>query len=155
MPTSPTRIVIPGTLALLAATALTSCGGSDDPAMVPRGETSSADVAREAKDAVNTASDYAADQYAAFKSTMNEQIDGVNAQIDTLKAKASGLETSARAELSAAVASLEAQRDALKARLTEAADTSGDAWSDVQSGLTSAWNELKNAANDAVERFDG
>ena len=151
-----TRNLARFTLPAIAVVALTACGGSSDRQPAGPGSTTSADdVASEVQDAANTAADYASDQYAAFKATMNEQIATVNAKIRTLKDKAAEMEASARTEINAAIASLESQRDALAQRLEDAADTTGDAWSDVQSGLQSAWDELKTATDEAIDRFDG
>jgi len=140
-----TRTIL--TAAALAALPLAACEEAGE------GDTSASDVAKQAERTAQTAEDYAADQYAAFKDTMSDRIDGVNAQIQQLRDRASEMSESARGEINAAIESLESQRDQLQSRLSEAADTTGDAWGDVKDGLENAWTDLENAADRATDRF--
>ena len=134
---------------------LSGCGKDDSeprPSATPNTVTGS-DVQREAREAADTARAYASEEIERYKTAMREQVSKVNDQIRTLETRARELQGQARTDVENAVQELKKSRDAFQARLGELAGTTADAWGDVKRGLDAAWNDLRKATEDAVQRY--
>ncbi len=81
------------------------------------------------------------------------QLDEWQAEVDRLKAKASQASADAQLELNKQIDLLKGQIEEGKAKLAQVAESSDDAWASIKDGVESAWDTLKAAFSDAVDKF--
>jgi len=70
-------------------------------------------------------------------------------ELEALKGHASRAETEARR----LIGEIKARRKALKEKLAELKDASGEAWEDVKTGAVKGWAELRPALHSAISKF--
>jgi TolA-binding protein len=133
---------------------LIAAGGCQrTPADPTSGKVTSADVRRDAGQAVNTAVKFSQQAKEDFQKNLDSQLKNMDAEIAKLRAKSRELKDDAKANWDRKLADLEAKRDAARAKLAEVGQSSAEAWKDVQQGAKSAWAELDKAIRDASREF--
>jgi septal ring factor EnvC (AmiA/AmiB activator) len=90
-----------------------------------------------------------------YQQKRQAQLDEWQAEIDKFKAKASGASADAQLKLNEQIKVLEGKLAAAKAKLTEIADASDDAWESIKEGAESAWASLKSGFSEAASKFKG
>jgi uncharacterized protein YfiM (DUF2279 family) len=88
-----------------------------------------------------------------YRQKFQAQLDEWKADIAKLKARASGAEADTKIAMNKQVEALEHRLEDARAKLSELAGASEEAWDSVKQGAESAWDSLKSAVNDAVSRF--
>jgi len=88
-----------------------------------------------------------------YKQKFQAQLDEWKADIAKLKAKASGAEADVQLAMNKQVEALEHKLEDARAKLSELAGASEEAWDSVKMRAESAWVSLKSAVSDAVSRF--
>jgi acetyl-CoA carboxylase alpha subunit len=89
----------------------------------------------------------------AYRQKIEAQLKEWSAKIEQLKARAAKLETEAKIEFSEEIQKLEARREALKAKVKEWQESSGEAWETLKAGVEKAAGELGAAMEKALARF--
>ena len=117
------------------------------------GKVTSDDVRRDARKAVDTATDYSQQAKEEFQKKLEARLKDLDAEIAELREKGSDLSDEAKADWDRKMAALEAKREAAHAKLAEVGESSAEAWKDVQQGAQSAWDELEKAFQDAAREF--
>ncbi|HUG68904.1 MAG TPA: hypothetical protein VMM76_14240 [Pirellulaceae bacterium] len=116
-------------------------------------DVTSEDVRRDAGQAVNTASEFARQSNEEFQKDLEVRIEKMDVEIAKLREKGSGLKEEAKANWDRKMAELETKREAARVKLAEIGDSSAEAWTDVQQGAQSAWDELDKAFNNAAREL--
>lgn len=88
-----------------------------------------------------------------YKQKFQTQLDEWKADIAKLKAKAAGAEADVQIAMNKQVEALERKFEDARAKLSELAGASEEAWDSVKMRAESAWVSLKSAVSDAVSRF--
>ena len=93
----------------------------------------------------------AMDHKEKYLESMKQKLDRIDARIDALKARAEQANAEQKAALEGRIAELEEQQSRLRARL--AGMTTAAAWDDLKQGLDSAFGELSDAVEAAIDKF--
>lgn len=93
------------------------------------------------------------DDKSAYTEKMKAKLDEWDAEIQKLEAKARQAEADARLEYEDEVRELKQKRSETRAKLDELGQAGGQAWSDMQSGVESAFDDLSAALDRARKRF--
>jgi hypothetical protein len=137
----------------MVAGLLAPVGCEQKPADRTPGKVTSADVRRDADQAVKTAEQYSQQTKDEFQKKLGAQLDELDAKIVELRAKGSGLKDKAKANWDQKMAELETKRKTANAKLAEVRAASAEAWKDVQKGAQAAYDDLDNAFRDAWKKF--
>jgi len=132
---------------------LVALGCERKPANQTPGKVTSEDVRRDAGQAVDTAAEYSQQAKDEFQKKLDAQLTELDGQIAKLREKSVDLKDEAKVNWDKTMADLEIKRDAVRAKMTEAGQSSGEAWKDVQKGAQAAWDDLDKAFRDASEKF--
>jgi hypothetical protein len=81
------------------------------------------------------------------------QVEEWRAQSDKLKAQAKRTDAKTQIEVHKAIDRVEQRYDLAKSALSGTADSLNDALKDLESGVQQAWDEMKQSAESAAERF--
>lgn len=88
-----------------------------------------------------------------YQQKLQAQLDEWEADLNKLKAKASGASADAKLEMNQHIENMQAKIDEGKAKLSELAETSDDAWESIKEGVESTWESLKSGFHDAVSKI--
>ncbi len=88
-----------------------------------------------------------------YQQKRKAQLDEWRAEVAKLRAKASGARADAQLEMNEKIKVFESRIEEGKAKLSQLADSSDDAWDSLKDGVESAWDTLKSAAADAAGKF--
>jgi TolA-binding protein len=132
---------------------LLALGCEQKPGNQTPGKVTSEDVRRDAGQAVETAAEYSQQAKDEFQEKLDAQLTELDGKIAKLREKSAALKDEAKANWEKTTADLETKRDAVRAKLTEVGQSSGEAWKDVQKGAQAAWDDLDKAFRDASEKF--
>jgi TolA-binding protein len=124
-------------------------GCQRNPADRAPGRVTSEDVRRDAGQAVDTAVDFSHQAKEEFQRNLNAQLKNMGAEIAKLREDGRELKDEAKVKWDQRLADLEMKRDAARAKLAEVSQSSAEAWTDVQKGAQSAWDESNKAFQDA------
>ena len=90
----------------------------------------------------------------AYRDKLEAQIEEQRARLELLKAKAKRAAADVRIMAYEEIGDADAKLDALKAKLKELGNASGDAWHDMKAGVEQAWKDLAKSCKKAACRFD-
>ena len=90
----------------------------------------------------------------AYREKLEAQLDEQRARLELLKAKAKRAAADAKIMAYEEIADADAKLAALKSRLKELGNASGDAWQDMRAGIEKAWDDLTESCNKAARRFN-
>jgi hypothetical protein len=111
------------------------------------------DVKREAKDAVDTASDYAAQQKRDFVTKAEGELADLGTAMDDLKTRARSATAETKAKMDDALRTMEREKAQAEQRLAELKSASADAWQDAKAGFQSAMERLRQSYEKAKQDF--
>ena len=111
------------------------------------------DVKKDVTAAVNTTSAYSKQENDRILAEMKAKMEIMDANINDLRLKGAGLATDAKANWDAKMATLDEKRRTANAQFEEIGKSSSRAWVDVEKGAKSAWQELSQAFQDALNEF--
>lgn len=117
------------------------------------GKVTSEDVRRDAGQAVETATEYSQQAKDEFQKKLDAQLAELDGRIAKLREKSVDLKDEAKVNWDKTMADLETKRDAVRSKLAEVGQSSGEAWKDVQKGAQAAWEDLDKAFRDASAKF--
>jgi hypothetical protein len=111
------------------------------------------DVKRETKEAVDAAAKLAAQKKQEYQRELEKKLADLDQQIDAWKAKASKATAEAKVEMDKKLVVLKEKRDAVAQKMKELGDSTSAAWADVKVGIEKAYDELKDAVENAKDNF--
>jgi PBP1b-binding outer membrane lipoprotein LpoB len=111
------------------------------------------DVKKEANDAVDTASDHAAQQKREFVAKAEGELAALGAAMDDLKTRARSATAETKAKMDDAVRAMEREKAQAEQRLAELKSAGADAWQDAKAGFQSAMEKLRQSYEKAKEDF--
>ena len=88
-----------------------------------------------------------------YRQKRQAQLDEWRAEVDKLKARASGFSADTQLEMNKRTKALERKIEEGRAKLSQLADASDDAWESLKDGVESAWDVLKSSVNEAAAKF--
>ncbi|MBQ0745264.1 MAG: coiled coil domain-containing protein [Marinobacter sp.] len=88
-----------------------------------------------------------------YRQKRQAQLDEWRAEVAKLRARASGASAGTQLEMRKKIKELESKIDEGKAKLSQLAEASDDAWESLKDGVESAWDTLKSAVGDAAGKF--
>jgi hypothetical protein len=91
---------------------------------------------------------------AAYREKIEAQIEEQRARLGLLKAKARRAAADVKIIAYEEIGDAEAKLNALKGKLKELGNASGDAWQDMKSGVEKAWTDLTRSCKKAARRFN-
>jgi len=117
------------------------------------GKVTSEDVRRDVGQAVNTAVEFSQQSKEEFQKNLAARLQEMDTEIAKLREKGRDLKDEAKVKWDQKLADLETKRDVARVKLAEVAQSSAEAWKDVQKGAQSAWDEFDKAFQDASREF--
>jgi TolA-binding protein len=133
---------------LVCAVVLAGCGGEEQATKV-----TPEDVKEEAKEALQTATAFTAEQKEAYQKQIESTLEEYNQRMDELKTKAGALKGEARAKVNEQMEMLRNKREAAVQNLEQLKAASGEAWGDLKTGMDQAMTELQQAYDQALSHF--
>ena len=115
----------------------------------------SSKIKEKAAETTAAVGDYVKDNQDEFEKHMQADVDGLKAQIEVLRAKAMHSSGAVQDKLDKQIADLDVKRMILNKRLGDSAKNSGKAWTEVKSGLSKAFDDLKSSFAKAKETAAG
>lgn len=88
-----------------------------------------------------------------YRQKRQAQLDEWRAEVSKLKAKVSGHSADTQLDMNRRIKALESKIDEGKAKLSQLADATDDAWDSIKDGVESAWDTLSSAVGDAASKF--
>lgn len=134
---------------------LAACGDREPTAAAPRKSVSADDVKQDAKQAVDTAFDYAQMQKREFIAKAERDVQELRASLDDLKKRASTATADTKVKMQDALRNLEREQDQLQVqqKLTELKSATGDAWQDAKAGFEEAMEKFRESYEKAKREF--
>ncbi len=128
---------------------LTACGNETD-----KNETSLRDVKKETGEAVETAKEYTKARKQQYEARMAEQIRELEEKVVELNRKAVSARAEAKAEMKQEAEALQQDLDTLRGRYDKLKTATGDAWTDVKTGIDEAIKNLKSKLQDEKAKLN-
>ena len=117
----------------------------------------SADVKKEAKEAIETTKAYSLQQKEEYQKQMEAKLQDFDREIqslqDKVKSGASALKEDSIAKFNQSMEELSKKKQAVAEKLNELKSESGKAWEDTKSGVDNAMDELGKAYDRARSHF--
>ena len=88
------------------------------------------------------------------KNDMEQRLAEMGSKIDELRAKAEEAGEQRKREINKSIENLHDKREDLQERLEKLHSASGEAWEDLKSGVTAAFDEFNKAFRDADDKDD-
>ena len=89
----------------------------------------------------------------AYREKIEAQIEEQQAHLALLKAKAKHAAADVKIMAYEEIGDADAKLDAVKAKLKELGNTSGEAWKEMKAGVEKAWNDLAESSKKAANLF--
>ncbi|MGW8303323.1 MAG: hypothetical protein ACWGNO_14700 [Desulfobacterales bacterium] len=142
--------------AFIATTFLVACGDQKEAEKFQK-KVTSADVKKEAKEAMETTKAYTLQQKEEYQKQIKAKLEEIDREIQALQAKAQSrateLKEESKAELNQAMEGLLKKKQAAAEKLNELKSASGKAWEDIKSGVDKAMDDLNKAYDQARSNF--
>lgn len=119
-------------------------------ALSPKGE----NVKKKAVDTYVATQEYTIEQKNEFVTGLKSELSELDKDIAVMKTKAAAKTDEAGKEIKLQVESLEKKRAELNLKIDKLSSASKSAWTELRSGVQSAFKEMKTSFNKASEKFD-
>lgn len=126
---------------------------AEEPA-TPVAEDSTERMKREVVEAGQAIAGWAADSRETLIETAQKGLTEVDQQIAQLETRAADLTGEAKTRFEEQNQQLQQKRQAFEERLEELRNSGDDAWKELSGGLRSAFQDLKNATDNAAKQFE-
>lgn len=113
------------------------------PAVAAESTAGTEKIVKEARETIEATKEYTVQQKEAIERKAHEELASLQRQITELRGKVTKASDATRAELQKSLNELEKKKDGVKARLEELKGATDAKWHEVQEGVTTAMNELK------------
>ncbi|MBH0178828.1 MAG: hypothetical protein HP491_13435 [Nitrospira sp.] len=110
-------------------------------------------IAKEARETVEAAKEYTAQQKDAFQRKAQEELAAIHSQIETLRGKARHVSVSTRAELQRSIDELDKKKEAVKDKLDVLRDATDAKWHTMKTTVDTAFDEMKGSYQKALSRL--
>ena len=162
-------LVMSGLFAVFACTTLLACAPPETPPtreaeptqeedleiMEPTDEEISMDdVKREAREALDTAGELAAQKRQEYQERLSRQLSKLDEEMQQASEDLDEAGDAVKEQYSATMAELNDRMERARARAEELQDKSGEAWQDMREGLDRAVQEMEAALQEAREAFE-
>jgi len=151
-------IVLALTLTAFFGVVFLSACDSQEEAKQSESEVTSADVKKEAEEALQTAKAFTQQQKDEYMQQMQARIDKIEKEIQEVQAKAQSkateLKEDSKAKFDQSMAELRSKKQAAADKLAELKSSSDKAWNDIKIGMDSAMDELSQALDKARSHFE-
>ncbi len=131
---------------------IAGCGKEASPPVKP--EVTAKEAAQEVKEAASTAAQYVRQEKDEFVMSAEKSMDELKANLAELTNKAQAASGDTKAKLEQQIKTLEGKWDAAQVKLGEIKNASGEAWKEMQQGVSEAIADLKRAYDDAGKEFE-
>ncbi|MBH0178833.1 MAG: hypothetical protein HP491_13460 [Nitrospira sp.] len=121
--------------------------------MVPDSLAGADTLAKEARETVEAAKEYTAQQKDAFQRKAQEELSAIHSQIETLRGKARNVSVSTRAELQKSIDELDKKKEAVKNKLDALRGTTDAKWHAMKTTVDAAFDEIKSSYQKALSRL--
>ncbi len=111
------------------------------------------DVNRDAAASLTTTAEYSQQEKDKLVADMKAKIAVMNENIAILRLKGKDLANDTKANWDLKMATLDQKLKIANERLAEVGESTSKAWTDVQAGVNSAWEELSKALQEASSEF--
>ena len=119
-------------------------------ALTPKGET----VKKKVVETYVATKEYTIEQKNEFVTELKSELSELDKDIAVMKAKASAQKDEASKEIKLQVESLEKKRSELNLKIDRLSSASKSAWTELRSGVQSAFKDMKTSFNKATEKFN-
>lgn len=110
-------------------------------------------IAKEARETVEAAKEYTAQQKDAFQRKAQEELSAIQRQIETLRGKARNVSASTRAELQKSIDELDKKKETVKDKLDALRDATDAKWHIIKTTVDTAFDEIKDSYQKALSRL--
>jgi hypothetical protein len=111
------------------------------------------DVRHDAEKAVDTSARAAAQAKEDFEMRLKASLAEMEKEIDRLHEKGHALKDEAKARWAEKMADLEAKQQVARDKLDEVRKSTGEAWGHMEKGAQAAWDDVRQALQDAGKEF--
>lgn len=115
--------------------------------------TTSEEVSTKTKEAAAAAADYTKEQKDQFQKDMEAKLADIKKEIAELSEKAAKKTGETKNEMRAQVKALETRQEVLKKDLAKLKKSSGNAWVEMKTGVSKAWDNLTESYDKAKAEF--
>lgn len=145
-------------MACVLSLALIVCGckkeeSSGPPTPGPKEDVTASDVAREAEEALETASEFTQEEWRKYREAAQTRLNKLDERLDKLKGRADSLSDEAQRKWKKRMDDLAEKRAAVEQRMAELEAAAKPAWQDVRRGFEAAWRDLEDAFQQSAEHF--
>lgn len=112
------------------------------------------DVQEKAGEAAQVAREFTAQEMQDYRDTLQQQLEELDNRREELKNKGEDLAGDAKQRWNDRMNDLDDKRKKLQTDLNKLTDASGSAWQKLKVGLDLAWEDLKNATDEASKEFE-
>lgn len=124
-----------------------------DLGMAPDSQAGAEAIAKEARETVEAAKEYTAQQKDAFQRKAQEELSAIQSQIEILRGKARNVSASTRAELQKSIDELDKKKEAVKDKLDALRDATDAKWHTIKTTVDTAFDEIKGSYQKALSRL--
>jgi len=110
-------------------------------------------IAREARETVEAAKEYTAQQKDAFQRKAQEELSAIQNQIETLRGRARNGSVSTRAELQKSINELDKKKEAVRDKLDALRNATDAKWHTIRATVDTAFDEIKGSYQKALSRL--
>jgi len=110
-------------------------------------------IAREARETVEAAKEYTAQQKDAFQRKAQEELSAIENQIETLRGRARNGSVSTRAELQKSINELDKKKEAVRDKLDALRNATDAKWHTIRATVYTAFDEIKGSYQKALSRL--
>jgi peptidoglycan hydrolase CwlO-like protein len=110
-------------------------------------------LAKEARETVEAAKDYTAQQKDAFQRKAQEELSVIQRQIEVLRGKVRNVSVSTRTDIQKSIDELEKRREAVKDKLDTLRDATDAKWHAVKTTVDAALDEIRGSYPKALSRL--
>jgi peptidoglycan hydrolase CwlO-like protein len=110
-------------------------------------------IAKEARETVEAAKEYTAQQKDAFQRKAQEELSAIHSQIESLRSKARHVSASTRAELQKSIDELDKKKEVVKVKVDALRDTTDATWHTMKTTVDTAFDEMKGSYQKALSRL--
>jgi chromosome segregation ATPase len=107
-------------------------------------------VGSEIQEALDAALTYTDEQKDEYLSDLRQRLDKIDRSFDQIQRQAETLSTEARQQWQERWNELDRERQDIRQRLRDVADSGADAWQELRTGVEEAWRELRDAVNNGT-----
>ncbi len=111
--------------------------------------TTKEEVGNKASEAATAVASYTKEQKEEFQKGMEQKLEELNTKISDLKKASAEKGAQARKETQKTIAALEAKKETMKKDLAQLKTRTGKAWGEMRSGMSQAWDSLKESYDKA------